>query len=49
MGLRKRTLTIIGILAIIMIVTVYFFSHSLLLNSFVKLEETMFTKTSVDF
>lgn len=40
MGLRKRTLTIIGILAIIMIVTVYFFSHSLLLNSFAKLEET---------
>jgi sensor domain CHASE-containing protein len=40
MGLRKRTLTIIGILAIIMMVTVYFFSHSLLLNSFVKLEET---------
>jgi sensor domain CHASE-containing protein len=40
MGLRKRTLTIIGILAIIMMVTVYFFSHSLLLNSFEKLEET---------
>ena len=40
MGLRKRTLTIIGVLAIIMMVTVYFFSHSLLLNSFEKLEET---------
>jgi signal transduction histidine kinase len=40
MGLRRRTLAIIGILGISMMVTVYFFSHSLLLNSFVKLEET---------
>ncbi len=40
MGMRKRTLTIIGILALSMMVTVYFFSHSLLLNSFKELEKT---------
>jgi len=40
MGMRKRTLTIIGILGISMMVTVYFFSHSLLLDSFKELEET---------
>ncbi len=40
MEMRKRTLTIIGILAITMMVTVYFASNSLLLNSFKELEET---------
>ena len=40
MGMRKRTLTITSILAISMMVTVYFFSQSLLLNSFKELEET---------
>jgi len=40
MGMRKRTLTMIGILAISMMVTVYFFSQSLLLNSFKELEIT---------
>jgi sensor domain CHASE-containing protein len=40
MGMRRRTLTITGILAISMMVTVYFFSQSLLLNSFKELEET---------
>jgi signal transduction histidine kinase len=38
MGMRKRTLTISGIVAIIMMVTVYVSSNSLLLNSFEKLE-----------
>jgi len=40
MGMRKRTLTIIGILAISMMATVYVSSHFLLLNSFEELEET---------
>jgi len=40
MGMRKRALTITSILAISMMVTVYFFSQSLLLNSFKELEET---------
>jgi len=40
MGMRKRTLTIIGILAISMMVAVYFLSNSLLMNSFKELEET---------
>jgi len=39
MGMRKRILTIIGILAISMMVAVYFLSDSLLLNSFKELEE----------
>jgi signal transduction histidine kinase len=40
MGIQRRTLTIVGILAISMMVIVYFFSHSLLLNSFEELEAT---------
>jgi len=40
MGMRKRILTIIGILAISMMVAVYFLSNSLLMNSFKELEET---------
>jgi sensor domain CHASE-containing protein len=40
MGMRKRILTIIGILAISMMVAVYFLSDSLLMNSFKELEET---------
>jgi sensor domain CHASE-containing protein len=39
MGMRKRILTIIGILAISMMVAVYFLSDSLLMNSFKELEE----------
>jgi sensor domain CHASE-containing protein/nitrogen-specific signal transduction histidine kinase len=40
MGIRKRTLTIICILAVTMMVAAYYFSNSLLLNSFRALEET---------
>jgi len=40
MGMRKKTLILIGILAISMIVTVYVSSYSLLLSSFERLEKT---------